>query len=45
MPADEDKFASFTLPDITKVDSTKITKFTKRKDCPSWRLLNGGLNL
>ncbi len=45
MPAEDDKFASFTLPDITKVDASKITKFSKDKNCPNWRLLGIGLNL
>lgn len=45
MPSKEERFATFTLPDITKVDPTKITKFSKNKDTPKWRLVGGGLNL
>lgn len=45
MPSKDDKFAIFTLPDITKVDPTKITKFSKDKDIPKWRRVGRGMNL
>ena len=46
MPSDnDDKFACFTLPDISKVDPTKITKFSTRKDVSKWRIIHKGLNL
>lgn len=35
MPSDsDDKFATFLLPDIAKVDPTKIKKFSKNKNLP-----------
>ena len=45
MPSKDDRFAIFTLPDITKVDPTKITKFSKYKDIPKWRGVGRGMNL
>ncbi len=46
MPGDNDeKFATFALPDITKVDPTIITKFAKDSVVPSWRTISKGLNL
>lgn len=45
MPGDDDdKFATFALPDVTKVDPTIITKFSKG-NCPKWRYIVPGLNL
>lgn len=46
MPSDDDdKFATFYLPDISKVDPNKITKFSKNQNTPKWRYVHGGLNL
>ena len=45
MPGDnEDKFATFTLPDVTKVDPLKITNFSAGTGA-IWRTIAPGLNL
>jgi hypothetical protein len=45
MPADDDKFAPFTLPDVTKVDPSAIKKFSTDPNIPDWRTVGFGLNL
>lgn len=46
MPSDnDDKFATFTLPDISKVDATKISLFKRTGTSPKWRRIGRGLNL
>jgi hypothetical protein len=43
MPNDHEKFVSVTLPDITQVDTTKITNFSS--SAPDWRKIRKGLNM
>ena len=45
MPVDQEKFSTFNLPDVTKIDPSVITKYSTAKNVPSWRTLVKGLNL
>ena len=38
-----EKFVSFTMPDVSQVDQTKITKFSKK--AYEWNKVGQGLNI
>ena len=40
---DDQKFITFTLPDVSKVDPTKLKRFSRT--APNWRKVGKGLNL